>query len=168
MNDNVQFSAFTKRELGKLAKTFQVMGDDAVEESRKVAYDISLLAKNEISSAGYSRTKANKAVRRVVDGASISRSSKTGRLSYGFAGQRFSGGADTQRLWAGLEFGSSVRQRKDGTIRRLNQFPEYSGRFGKGSRGWFIYPTLRKIQPQLTLKYLQAMNKVVQNWSKSG
>jgi hypothetical protein len=29
-------------------------------------------------SAGYSRTKANKAVRRVVDGASVSRSSKTG------------------------------------------------------------------------------------------
>ena len=168
MNDNVQFSAFTKRELGKLAKTFQVMGDDAVEESRKVAYDISLLAQSEIKSAGYTRTKANKAVRRVVDGASISRSSKTGRLSYGFAGQRFSGGGTTQRLWAGYEFGSKVRSRKDGTVRRFNQFPEYSGRFGSGSRGWFIYPTLRKIQPQLTQKYLAAMNKVVKDWSKSG
>jgi hypothetical protein len=72
VNDNVQFSAFTKRELGKLAKTFQTMGDEAVEESRKVAYDISLLAQSEIKSAGYSRTKANKAVRRVVDGASVS------------------------------------------------------------------------------------------------
>jgi hypothetical protein len=78
VNDNVQFSAFTKRELGKLAKTFQTMGDEAVEESRKVAYDISLLAQSEIKSAGYSRTKANKAVRRVVDGASVSISSKTG------------------------------------------------------------------------------------------
>jgi hypothetical protein len=48
VNDNVQFSAFTKRELGKLAKTFQTMGDEAVEESRKVAYDISLLAQSEI------------------------------------------------------------------------------------------------------------------------
>ena len=77
MADNIEFSAFTKRELGKLAKTFQTMGDEAVEESRKVAYDISILAESEIKSAGYSRTKANKAVRRVVDGASVSRSSKT-------------------------------------------------------------------------------------------
>lgn len=159
MNDNVQFSAFTKRELGKLAKTFQTMGDEAVEESRKVAYDISLLAQSEIKSAGYSRTKANKAVRRVVDGASVSRSSKTGRLSYGFANQRLSGGGSTRTLWQGLEFGS----------KEFKQFPTWSGRAPRGgSNGYFIFPTLRKIQPQLTLKYLQAMNKVVQNWSKSG
>lgn len=159
MNDNVQFSAFTTRELGKLAKTFQTMGDEAVEESRKVAYDISLLAQSEIKSAGYSRTKANKAVRRVVDGASVSRSSKTGRLSYGFANQRLSGGGSTKILWQGLEFGS----------KKFKQFPTWSGRAPRGgSNGYFIFPTLRKIQPQLTLKYLQAMNKVVQNWSKSG
>jgi hypothetical protein len=159
MADNIEFSAFTKRELGKLAKTFQTMGDEAVEESRKVAYDISILAESEIKSAGYSRTKANKAVRRVVDGASVSRSSKTGRLSYGFANQRLSGGGSTRILWQGLEFGS----------KKFKQFPTWSGRAPRGgSNGYFIFPTLRKIQPQLTLKYLQAMNKVVENWSKSG
>jgi hypothetical protein len=161
MADNVEFSAFTKRELGKLAKTFQAMGDDAVEESKKVAYDITILAKDAIRDAGYARTKAAPAVRRVVDGSSVSRTSKTGRLSYGFASQRFSGGATTQILWRGLEFGS----------RRFKQFPVWSGRYSastRGSKGYFIFPTLREIQPQLTLKYLQAMNKVVQNWSKSG
>jgi len=168
MADSAGFGAFSQRELRSIAKVFQVMGDEAVEESRKVAYDISNLAKNEIKSAGYARTKGNKAVKRIVDGASVSRTSKTGRLSYGFAGQRFSGGGTTQRLWAGYEFGSKVRSRKDGTVRRFNQFPEYSGRYGSGSRGWFIYPTLRKIQPQLTQKYLAAINKVVKDWSKSG
>lgn len=164
MSDNVEFSAYTQRELRALAKTFTLMGDDAVEESRKVAYDISILAKNAIKDAGYTRTVSAKAVRRVVDGVSVSRTSKTGRLSYGFAGQRFSGGATTQRLWGGLEFGSTIKLRKDGSVRRFNQFPIWSGRFGAGSRGWFIYPTLRSIQPQLTLKYLQAMNKVVKAW----
>lgn len=154
MADSVEFSAFTQRELGKLAKTFTLMGDDAVEESRKVASDIAEFAKDEIKSAGYSRTKSGKAVRRVVDGASISKSSKTGRLSYGFAGQRFSGGATTQMLWGGLEFGSL----------KYKQFPSYSGRYGKGSRGWFIYPTLRKIQPELTGKYLRAMAEVIKRW----
>ena len=164
MADGVEFSAFTERELRRLAKTFTLMGDEAVENSRKVAFEIAELAKDEIRSAGYTRTKSGKAVKRVVDGASISRTSKTGRLSYGFAGQRFSGGATTQRLWGGLEFGSSVKLRKDGSVRRLNQFPEYSGRYGKGSRGWFIYPTLRKIQPELTGKYLKAMAQVVKRW----
>jgi hypothetical protein len=117
VNDNVQFSAFTKRELGKLAKTFQTMGDEAVEESRKVAYDISLLAQSEIKSAGYSRTKANKAVRRVVDGASVSRSSKTGRLSYGFANQRLSGGGSTRTLWQGL----GIRIKEDSNNFQLGQ-----------------------------------------------
>ena len=131
------------------------MGDEAVEESRKVAYDISLLAQSEIKSAGYSRTKANKAVRRVVDGASISRSSKTGRLSYGFAGQRFSGGGSTKILWRGLEFGS----------KNFRQFPAFSGRLGRGSKGYFIFPTLRKIQPELTLKYVKAMNDAVKGWA---
>ena len=154
MADSVEFSAFTQRELGKIAKTFTLMGDDAVEESRKVASDIAEFAKDEIKSAGYSRTKSGKAVRRVVDGASISKSSKTGRLSYGFAGQRFSGGATTQMLWGGLEFGSL----------KYKQFPSYSGRYGKGSRGWFIYPTLRKIQPELTGKYLRAMAEVIKRW----
>lgn len=154
MSDNVEFSAFTKRELGRLAKTFSLMGDEAVEESRKVAYDISILAKDEIKAAGYSRTKSAKAVRRIVDGVSVSRTSKTGRISYGFAGQRFSGGATTGLLWGGMEFGTS----------KFKQFPTWSGRYGGGSRGWFIYPTLRSIQPQLTAKYLQAMNKVVKAW----
>lgn len=157
MADNVEFSAFSERELRRLAKTFSLMGDQAVEKSKATAFEIAELAKNEIKSAGYQRTKAGKAVRRVVDGASISRSSKTGRLSYGFAGQRFSGGATTQMLWGGLEFGTKNPQRK--------QFPEWSGRYGKGSRGWFIYPTLRKIQPELTLKFVKAMSSVIKNWS---
>lgn len=165
MADNVQFSAFTQRELRSLAKTFKAMGDEAVDHSREIAYEIASMAQKEIRQAGYTRTKSAGAVRRVVDGSTISRSSKTGRLSYGFAGQRLSGGATTQQVWGGLEFGSSVKLRKDGRVRKYNQFPDYSGRFGAGSRGWFIYPTLRKIQPELTLKYIRAMNTAVRNWS---
>jgi hypothetical protein len=101
------------------------------------------------------RTVSAKGVRRVVDGASISRTSKTGRLSYGFAGQRFSGGGSTKILWRGLEFGS----------KNFRQFPAFSGRLGRGSKGYFIFPTLRKIQPELTLKYVKAMNDAVKGWA---
>jgi len=154
VGDKVEFSAYTKRELASLAKTFQVMGDESVEAARKVSYDIAQLAKDEISTAARSRTKNNAGARRVAEGASISRTSKTGRLSYGFDGQRFSGGGSTKILWRGLEFGS----------RRFKQFPEWSGRYGRGSRGWFIYPSLRKIQPQLTLMWMKEVNNVIKNW----
>ena len=154
MAGEVEFSAYSKRELASLAKTFTVMGEEAVEGARQVSYEIATLAQDRIKAAGYSRTKSAGAVRKVVDGSTVSRSSKTGRLSFGFAGQRLSGGGTTQQLWGGLEFGSD----------KFKQFPSWSGRFGSGSRGWFIYPTLRAIQPELTVKWMREVNKVIKNW----
>lgn len=154
MAGEVEFSAYSKRELASLAKTFTVMGEEAVEGARQVSYEIATLAQDRIKAAGYSRTKSAGAVRKVVDGSTVSRSSKTGRLSFGFAGQRLSGGGTTQQLWGGLEFGSD----------KFKQFPSWSGRFGSGSRGWFIYPTLRAIQPELTLRWMREVNKVIKNW----
>jgi hypothetical protein len=147
-------SAYSQKELRQLAKAFSLMGDDAISKAKTVSYDLANYAKSEITKAGYQREKSGKAVRKVVDGASVSRSSKTGRLSYGFAGQRFSGGATTQVLWRGLEFGS----------KNYKQFPTWSGRYGRGSRGWFIYPTLREVQPELTQRWTNEMNNVVKVW----
>ena len=130
-------SAYSQRELRQLAKAFSLMGDDAVEESKRIAGTLAEYATKEIQSAAYRRTKAAGAVRRVADGAKVSKSSKTGRIDIGFASQRLSGGGNTQKLWAGLEFGSN----------RYKQSPSYSGRVGRGSRGWFIYPTLPRWQP---------------------
>jgi hypothetical protein len=73
----------------------------------------------------------------------------------GFASQRFSGGGSTQKLWTGYEFGSN----------RYRQFPSWSGRYGAGSRGWFIYPTLRKIQPELTKKWELVANSIIKKWA---
>ena len=147
-------SAYSQKELRQLAKAFSLMGDDAISKAKTVSYDLANYAKTEITKAGYQREKSAKAVRKVVDGASVSRSSKTGRLSYGFAGQRFSGGATTQVLWRGLEFGS----------KNYKQFPTWSGRYGRGSRGWFIYPTLREVQPELSQRWTNEMNDVVKVW----
>lgn len=148
-------STYSKRELAQLARAFNLMGDDAVEESKKIAGSLAEYAVKEIQSAASKRTKSAKAVERVASGARVSKSSKTGRIDIGFASQRLSGGGNTQKLWAGLEFGSD----------RFKQFPSYSGRFGKGSRGWFIYPTLREIQPELTKKWEAAANQIVKKWA---
>ena len=108
-------SAYSKKELRQLAKAFSLMGDDATAQAKNISYDLANYAKSEIAEAGAKREKSAKGTKRVVDGASVSKTSKTGRLSYGFAGQRFSGGATTQMLWRGLEFGST----------RFKQFPNW-------------------------------------------
>ena len=148
-------SAYSKRELARVAKAFSLMGDEAVSEAKSVAGDLASYAANEIKSAARGRTKAAKAVQAVADGAKVSKSSKTGRIDIGFASQRLSGGGNTQKLWAGLEFGSN----------RYKQFPSYSGRLGRGSRGWFIYPTLRRIQPELTKKWEDAADSIIKKWT---
>ena len=131
------------------------MGDEAVDEAKSLAGDLAAYAANEIKSAARGRTKSARAVQAVADGAKVSKSSKTGRIDIGFASQRLSGGGNTQKLWAGLEFGSN----------RYRQFPSYSGRLGRGSRGWFIYPTLRRIQPELTKKWEAAADSIIKKWT---
>lgn len=150
-----QVEAYNKRELAKLAKAFTLMGDEAVSEARNAAADFARFALSEIQSSARGRTKGTKAAVRIADGAKVSVSSKTGRIDLGFAGQRFSGGGSTQKLWAGYEFGSN----------RYRQFPTWSGRYGSGSRGWFIYPTLRKIQPELTKKWEVVANSIIKKWA---
>jgi hypothetical protein len=75
-------------------------------------------------------------------------------MSFGFASQKFSGGGTTQQLWGGYEFGSN----------KYKQFPIWSGREGRGSKGWFIYPTLKAEQPQIVSQWAEAFSHIVKVW----
>jgi len=146
--------AYNKSDLRDLYKAFKLMDEQATEEARTQSSALATYASEEIKSAARNRTKAGKVAQRVADGVSISKSSKIGEFRYGFARQKFSGGATTQTLWGGVEFGSN----------KFKQFPTYSGRQGRGSRGWFIYPTLRRIQPELIKKWEESFNRIIKEW----
>ena len=146
--------AYNKKDLRDIYKAFKLMDDQATQEARTQSAALAYFASEEIKATARGRTKSAKAVQRVADGVSISKSSKIGEFSYGFARQKFSGGATTQTLWGGLEFGSN----------KFKQFPAYSGRQGRGSRGWFIYPTLRRIQPELIDKWEASFNRIIKEW----
>jgi len=147
--------AYDKSDLRDVLKAFKAMDDQATEEARTQSAALAYFASEEIKATARTRTKASAAVERVAEGVSISKSSKIGEFSYGFARQKFSGGATTQTLWGGLEFGSN----------KFKQFPAYSGRQGRGSRGWFIYPTLRRIQPELINKWEIAFDRILKEWA---
>jgi hypothetical protein len=108
--------AYDRKDLSQLLKAFKAMDAEATKVAAETGYELSKFTAGKIKSAGAARTFNNKAARRIVDGVSISRTSKIGQLSYGFARQRFSGGGSTRSLWAGFEFGSSIKLRKDGKV----------------------------------------------------
>jgi len=146
--------AYNKSDLRDIYKAFKLMDETATEEARAQSAALAYFASEEIKQAASQRTKSGKVAQRVADGVSISKSSKIGEFSYGFARQKFSGGATTQTLWGGIEFGSN----------KFKQFPTYSGRQGRGSRGWFIYPTLRRIQPELIDKWEKSFDRIIKEW----
>ena len=146
--------SYDRRELRSIITAFKAMDDEAIEQAKSESSALATYAANEIRRTSLSRTVSGEAVRRVADGVRVSKSSKIGELSYGFASQRFSGGGTTQILWPGLEFGSN----------RYRQFPRRTPAKGRGNAGYFIYPTLRKIQPELVRQWQEAFDRILKKW----
>ena len=142
---------YDKAELRSITRAFKGMEDQAVAEAKNVSNGLATYLQGKIVDAALTRDLASI---RIATGARVSKSSKIGELSFGFVSQKFSGGGTTQQLWGGYEFGSN----------KFKQFPVWSGREGRGSRGWFIYPTLRAEQPAIIRQWEQAFDKIVRKF----
>jgi hypothetical protein len=146
--------SYDKAELRAILRSFKVMDEEATAQAKTVSSELADYVKSKIvDAAAFTRTNTIGSTR-LATGAKVSKSSKIGEISFGFAAQKFSGGGTTQQLWGGLEFGSN----------KYKQFPVWSGREGRGSRGWFIYPTLRSVQPDIIKKWEQAFSKIVKDF----
>jgi hypothetical protein len=143
--------AFEKAELRAIIYAFKGMDDEAVSQAKSVSNGLATYLQSKIISKSQGRDTAS---RRIAEGSRVSKSSKIGEMSFGFASQKFSGGGTTQQLWGGYEFGSN----------KYKQFPIWSGREGRGSKGWFIYPTLKAEQPQIIAQWQEAFSKIVKVW----
>ena len=146
--------AYDRTQLRSITRSFKAMDEEGIQAAREIGGELATYAANEIKAASIGRTVSALGVRRVAAGVRVSKSSKIGEFSYGFATQRFSGGGTTQQLLYGLEFGS----------KRFKQFPSFSGRTGRGSTGYFIYPTLRKIQPELVARWERRFSQIVSKY----
>ena len=145
--------SYDKAELRAIVKSFKAMDEEATQQAKQATSELAEYVKGKIvAAAGRTRNLLDD---RVAAGAKISKSSKIGEISFGFAGQKLSGGGTTQQLWGGAEFGSN----------RLKQFPVWSGREGRGSRGWFIYPTLRSAQPEIVKRWEDSFSKIVKEYN---
>lgn len=143
---------YDKAELRSIIKSFKAMDDEAIAEAKQTSSALADYVKtNIVEAAGRTRNLLDD---KVAAGAKVSKSSKVGEISFGFAGQKLSGGGTTQQLWGGAEFGSN----------KYRQFPVWSGREGKVSRGWFIYPTLRALQPEIIKRWEESFSNIVRKF----
>ena len=143
---------YDKSDLRGMLQAFKAMDDEAVAQAKGVSNGLATYVQTKIiAKAGSAQ---NEAASRIAQGSRVSKSSKIGELSFGFVSQKFSGGGTTQMLWGGYEFGSN----------KFKQFPVWSGREGRGSKGWFIYPTLRAEQPHIIAQWENAFTKILKEW----
>lgn len=149
-NEPIQYD---KAELRAITRAFKAMSAEALDQAKTVSGALASFLQSKIIDKASGLNSAPVASR-IAQGSRVSKSSKIGELSFGFASQKFSGGGTTQLLWGGSEFGSN----------RYKQFPIWSGREGRGSRGWFIYPTLRENQPALVRQWEEAFSKIVKEF----
>ena len=146
--------SYDKAELNAIKRSFKAMDEKAIEQAKKISSELADYVKSKVvDAAAFTQTNTIGAVR-IASGAKVSKTSRVGEIKFGFAAQKFSGGGTTQQLWGGLEFGSN----------KLKQFPVWSGREGRGSRGWFIYPTLRSIQPEIVNRWNESFSKILKEF----
>jgi hypothetical protein len=144
--------SYDQSDLRGITRAFKAMDESAIAQAKNVSNGLATYVQTQIKSAASGRP--NKAASRIADGSRVSKSSKIGELSFGFVSQKFSGGGTTQQLWGGYEFGSN----------KFKQFPVWSGREGRGSKGYFIYPTLRAEQPRIIAQWEAAFSKILKEW----
>ena len=146
--------ALDQTELRQVFKALKGMTEEANDEAKRQAGALAEFAKTEVTQTAGSLSSRNVASR-IATGSRVKKSSRIGELTFGFASQKFSGGATTKDIWGGAEFGSN----------KYKQFPVWSGREGRGSKGWFIYPTLRRIQPEIVARWTASFDKILKEWT---
>ena len=145
---------YDRKELLSFAKVVRNMGEIAKKETAK---RVGAIAQRELDEIRRIASSRGKVADRIAQGGKVVKTSVLGEIKFGFAGQKFSGGATTQfntrndppgqrkGIGAAAEFGS----------KNYPQFPRWSGPMptGAGSRGWFIYPTIRQLQPTIIKEF---------------
>jgi hypothetical protein len=159
--DQERYFTYDKAELLSIMRAFKAMDEVGQAEARRESGALAEYATQQIRASAVGPQQ-----QRIAQGIKVSQKSKIGEFGIGFASQKFSGGATTQLningqaggrgILAGVEFGS----------KRFSRFGERTPRYGqRGNVGRFIWPTMRRIQPEIIRKWEIAFEKVIKEWT---
>jgi hypothetical protein len=144
-----QVDAYNRREIRQVAAALKALDEQATKEAQEAGGALAEFLRGKVIQKAFGRQKAADVAREIGEGSKVSKTSKVGELSIGFASQRFSGGGTTKELWGGMEFGS----------KKFRQFPAWN------PQGWFIYPALRENQTELVKQWEESFSRILKKWS---
>ena len=161
------------REVSQILRAFRNLDKEAntrlKDLSRDIAGDIVVELKNAARGAPFYQDQA-------IEVAKTIRLARDRVPSVAIGGARAFTNRKGQRvpigvLAVGSEFGSVVprqreRFRKPGQSRGGLQFPPRSQRQGRGNRGWWAFPRLRRLQPDILRRWLLGAQQVADEWKR--
>ena len=151
-----------------LLKALSVMDKEAQGKLKNDVYSISSWVAGGIKTSGYvtARFPAQAAV---VAATVRPARDRVPTIYVGGSKGRVSGGANAGQLLYGNEFGGNPEYRK--SVSRLRnggyKFPERSPREGRGNKGYWIFPTLKIMQPTIKKRWQEACLEVLDNWARN-
>jgi hypothetical protein len=148
-----------KSDLRALLSTFSKMGKAANKDLRDASYAIARDVASDLkaSAAGSNTIGGNSFQAQAVAQGIVPKKDRIAKIRISGRRQVASGGATVEDLLFGAEFGSN----------RFRQFPQRSPREGRGNRGYFIFPTLKRLQPKIRRDWVDAVKKVADIWRRS-
>jgi hypothetical protein len=151
-----------------LLKALNLMEKESQVQLKDDVYAISAWTAKGIEQAGYAHPFYPKQARIVAASVKPSRD-RVPTVRVGGSKGRVSGGANAGQLLFGNEFGGDRN-----TFGNLNAFPNGGYRFpprtareGRGNTGYWIFPTLKAMQPEIKKRWFAAVNKVMDNWARN-
>jgi hypothetical protein len=151
-----------------LLKALSVMEKESQVELKDDVYSISAWTATGIKQAGYAHPFYPRQARIVAETVRPARD-RVPTVYIGGSKGRVSGGANAGQLLFGNEFGGdrnafgNANAFPNGGFR----FPPRTSREGRGNTGYWIFPTLKAMQPEIKKKWFAAVNKVMDNWART-
>jgi hypothetical protein len=156
------------RDLRGLLKALNKMDDDSKKALKDDVAAISTWTANGIRVAGYVGSPMPRQTAIVAQTVRANKD-RIPNVTIGGSRGRASGGANAGILLFGNEFGSdrntfgSAGNFPNGGYK----FPARTPREGRGNRGYWIFPTLKAMQPEITRRWKAAVGEVYENWTRT-
>jgi hypothetical protein len=148
-----------------IRRTFKNMDEIAQNDMKRVAEQLAVEAASAVGSA-LQGTPQGQALARSIK---VSNKSTTPFFTVGGSSVKLKNGTPVGAIALGVEFGSyqdRPRKRKGKSTDYVGyrQFQPRSRREGRGNAGYFIFPTLKALQPEITKKWVEQVDRIRREW----
>ena len=151
-----------------LLKVLNLMEKESQLQLKDDVYSISSWTATGIQQAGFAHPYYPKQARIVAETVRAARD-RVPTVYVGGGKGRVSGGANAGQLLFGNEFGGerNAYNSKSAFPNGGYRFPARSPREGRGNAGYWIFPTLKTLQPEIRRRWKDAVDKVMDNWARN-